>query len=624
VHSYQDWSKLVHPEDLPRIEAKRDEAIVRRLPFELEFRILRASGDTRWMQARGGAIYDKNGNPSRVLGINIDITERKKAEELLTRRAKEIAALQKTLLEITNSQDLSLLLQNIVIRAAGLLNAKGGGLYLCEPERREVRCVVSYNTRHNYIGTVLKYGEGAAGMVAETGHPLLIDDYRTWGQRATIYEKDSPFTAVLSVPMTWGGEVMGVIHVLDDVENRQFMESDLQLLEMFASHAAITVRNARLFEQAQKEIIERMRVEEELRKREKEITFIAENVPALFSYLDANGCYSFINKRYEEWFNIPRAQIIGKHYKEVLGESVSEKIEGFVEAALRGEEMNFEAPLPYSRGGTRWVLAKYVPDIDDQRKVVGFLALVMDITQRKQAERERERLFQQVESSREHLESLSHRLLDVQEAERRDLVRKLHDEVGQDLTALSLNLNIVQSIARSQLPAKMGTNLTTRMDDSMNLVEKTIERIRDLMVELRPPVLDDYGLTAALHWYGKQFSERTGIIPVIELEELVPRLPLPFETGLFRIAQEALTNVSKYAKAKHVVLSLDEVNGEVQLTIADDGIGFDAQNHQEPGAKPEWGLINMRERAQAIGGDLFVETAPGKGTKIIVEVRRNH
>jgi two-component system sensor histidine kinase UhpB len=144
------------------------------------------------------------------------------------------------------------------------------------------------------------------------------------------------------------------------------------------------------------------------------------------------------------------------------------------------------------------------------------------------------------------------------------------------------------------------------------------------MVELRPPVLDDYGLTAALHWYGKQFSERTGIIPVIELEELVPRLPLPFETGLFRIAQEALTNVSKYAKAKHVVLSLDEVNGEVQLTIADDGIGFDAQNHQGPGAKPEWGLINMRERAQAIGGDLFVETAPGKGTKIIVEVRRNH
>ena len=750
VHSYRDWSKLVHPEDLPRIEAKRDEAIVHRLPFELEFRILQASGDTRWLQARGGAIYDKDENPSRVLGINIDITERKKAEELLTRRAKEIAALQKTLLEITSSQDLSLLLQNIVIRAAELLNANGGGLYLCEPERREVRCVVSYNTPHDYVGTVLKYGEGAAGMVAETGQPLLIDDYRTWGQRATIYEKESPFSAVLSVPMTWGKEVIGVIHVLDNVETRHFMESDLQLLEMFASHAAITVRNARLFEQAQKEITERMRVEEELRKRGKEITFIAENVPALFSYLDGNGCYRFINKRYEEWFNIPRAQIIGKHYKEVLGESVSEQIKGFVEAALRGEEVNYEAPLPYLHGGLRWVSAKYVPSIDDQGKLIGFFGLVTDITERKhmeetlskskekfgelfdnapvgyfeydkqgrisnvnrteaemlgytfeemvgqpvwkfiveekvarnqilskltgtmsparglertyrrkdgttfpaliedrilkdsdgkivgirctiqditknkQVERERKDLFEQVRTSRERLRRLSHRLVEVQETERRDLVRKLHDEVGQDLTALSLNLNIVQSLVRSLLPVKMGTKLTNRMNDSLDLVEKTIERIRDLMVELRPPVLDDYGLTAALHWYGKQFSERTGIVPVIELEELIPRLPLPLETGFFRIAQEALTNVSKYAKAKQFVLSLDEVNGEVQLSIADDGIGFDAQNHQEPGAKPEWGLINMRERAQALGGDLFVETAPGKGTKIIVEVRRNH
>ncbi len=224
--------------------------------------------------------YRKDGSPvdvllaaSPILGgdeligivtVYTDITTQKRAKEMLRRRAEELAALQATVLDITTPHDLPTLLQTIVERAALLLNAPGGGLYLCHPGRGEVRCVVSYNTPRDYTGTVLKYGEGAAGIVAQAGEPLIIDDYRAWSGRAAAYEEEQPFTAVLSAPMIWQGQVTGVIDVLHDVESRRFTEADLELLTLFANHAAIAVENSRLYEQAQEEITERKRAEEEL------------------------------------------------------------------------------------------------------------------------------------------------------------------------------------------------------------------------------------------------------------------------------------------------------------------------------------------------------------------------
>jgi PAS domain S-box-containing protein len=208
------------------------------------------------------------------------------AEEAVRRRAGELNALQATVLDITTPHDLPTLLQTIVERAARLLNALGGGMYLCDPDRQEVRCVVSYNTPRDYTGTVLKYGEGAAGTVAQIGEPLIVDDYRVWPGRAAAYEEEQPFTAVLSAPMIWQGQVTGVIHVLHDVESRRFTEAGLQLLTLFANHAAIAVENARLHEQAQKEIAERKRMEEALRQRNRELALINRVSQALSSTLD--------------------------------------------------------------------------------------------------------------------------------------------------------------------------------------------------------------------------------------------------------------------------------------------------------------------------------------------------
>jgi signal transduction histidine kinase len=214
---------------------------------------------------------------------------------------------------------------------------------------------------------------------------------------------------------------------------------------------------------------------------------------------------------------------------------------------------------------------------------------------------------------------VSRRLVEVQETERRTLANELHDLVGQKLTALNINLNIVKSQSAPPMTAQIGA----RLEDSLKLVEETIESIRDVMAELRPAVLDDYGLTPVLRWYAEQFVKRTGVATTVIERGESRRLPAAAEEALFRIAQEALANVAKYARAEHATVTLDISPQASCLTIADDGCGFDPSACQRPARDHGWGLMIMRERAAAVGAELDVESTPGRGTRIIATLR-NH
>jgi signal transduction histidine kinase len=231
---------------------------------------------------------------------------------------------------------------------------------------------------------------------------------------------------------------------------------------------------------------------------------------------------------------------------------------------------------------------------------------------------ENARLYETLTQQREQLRALTMRLVEVEEDERQRLARELHDQVGQNLTALSINLNILQM----QIPEETLDQAHDRLRDSLVLVEQTTERIRDVMADLRPPVLDDYGLTAALRWYAEQFTSRMGIAATVHGKELVPRPNTSIENALFRISQEALTNVAKHAHATQVTVTVDADDAAIHMVIADDGVGFDPSSAGGPGEQCGWGLLNMAERAEALGGHCRVESQYQQGTRVIVEVPR--
>jgi len=214
---------------------------------------------------------------------------------------------------------------------------------------------------------------------------------------------------------------------------------------------------------------------------------------------------------------------------------------------------------------------------------------------------------------------VSRRLVEVQETERRALANELHDLVGQKLTALNINLNIMKIESAPSRTAQ----IDARLEDSLKLVEETIESIRDVMAELRPAVLDDYGLTPVLRWYAEQFVKRTGVATTVIEQGESRRLAAAAEEAFFRIAQEALANVAKYARAEHATVTLDISPQASCLTIADDGCGFDPSACQQPARDHGWGLMIMRERAAAVGAELSVESVPGRGTRITATLR-NH
>lgn len=231
---------------------------------------------------------------------------------------------------------------------------------------------------------------------------------------------------------------------------------------------------------------------------------------------------------------------------------------------------------------------------------------------------ENARLFETVRQQREQLRTLAVRLAEAEETERQRLARELHDQVGRNLTALSINLSLVQT----QMSEETADLVRFHLDDSLALIGQTVECIRSVMADLRPPVLDNHGVVAALRWYGSQIASRTGITVTVRGEEPAPRLDPLVETALFRIAQEALTNVVKHAQATQGTITLEIDDGTVRLIVADNGIGFDPAHLAVPEEHGGWGLLSMTERARAVGGNCRIESHPGRGTRVVVEVPR--
>ena len=297
------------------------------------------------------------------------------------------------------------------------------------------------------------------------------------------------------------------------------------------------------------------------------------------------------------------------------------------------DPQELEIVVERSDGVRRTVIAHPLPIRNLRGEIVEAINCLYDITERKQAEESLQLLNLQLESrvairtaelqdanmalreSRKRLQILSQRLVEVQEEERRAIARELHDRVGQTLSALNINLIIM----RGQILPDSLERVGPRFNDSMQLVGETITLVRDVMSNLRPAVLDDYGLEAALQSHMDEFTARYGIRVIFDRPtQPIPRLGPSIEMTFLRIAQEALINIARHANATQVTLSLWQDGSSVCMTILDNGSGIVSwQEANRPGSH---GLTIMRERAEAFGGNLKVDSVPGQGTKVEMSI----
>lgn len=213
---------------------------------------------------------------------------------------------------------------------------------------------------------------------------------------------------------------------------------------------------------------------------------------------------------------------------------------------------------------------------------------------------------QRLHTALSQVQATSLRVLQAQEQERRRVAIELHDELGQSLTALKINLQM-----GLRTSGEAAQELT---QDSLGIVEETLQQVRNLATALRPSVLDDLGLAPALRWLAEQVAGRSGFSASVFFERGQPRLHTDIETACFRIAQEALTNISRHAQARSVAIRLTRQGQRLRLVVQDDGQGFDvAAVHARASAGASLGVLGMQERATLIGGQLHIESEPGRG-----------
>jgi PAS domain S-box-containing protein len=230
------------------------------------------------------------------------------------------------------------------------------------------------------------------------------------------------------------------------------------------------------------------------------------------------------------------------------------------------------------------------------------LTLVSDITESRRANAD-------LQVSRQSLESLSHQLISAQETERRHLARELHDELGQVLTAMKIQLWSTQQTADAAM--------RSRLDESLSMIDRAINQVRNLSLDLRPPQLDDLGLVAALHWYLKKQAELAGFEQHFTTDPPDIVVSTDLATTCFRITQEAITNAIRHATPSEIFVELFRRDAELHLTIRDNGRGFDVTEADLRSSRGDsLGVSGMRERANLALGHLEVDSTPGAGTTI--------
>jgi signal transduction histidine kinase len=523
---------------------------------------------------------------------------------------------------LNSELSLDALLQRLVETAATLTGARFAALGVIDRSGRTLERFLTTGIdaeTHAAIGE-LPRGRGILGVLIREAQPLMLADIADDPRSVGFPRNHPPMKSFLGVPILQRGVAYGNLYLTEKEGGGPFSDEDLELTQLLAAQAAVAIENARLYESATRWL--------------RQLETLNEIGNALASEVELAPLLELVSRRLRELlgarlvlialpgpgndlvvaaadgegtYGLPGMNLDLDHSKmgRVLERSRSERVDSVLEdpevdqqAARRlGVHTGVYVPLVVGGRAIGVVVAhdRLAPDArftDDDVRLAEALAaraaIAVDLSERVSRDTVR-------------------RVVEAQELERKRLARELHDETGQALTSILLGLK----------PLEEATSGATQdaVAEVRELVVSTLQDVRRLAVELRPSALDDLGLVPAIDRLARSFAE-SGIHVDVEAHIGDQRLPEPIETTLYRIVQEAITNVAKHAEARRLSVTLTRKNGSVVAIVEDDGKGFDPTDTDSAGL----GLLGMRERLALVGGTLRIEASSGAGTTIAAEV----
>lgn len=366
-----------------------------------------------------------------------------------------------------------------------------------------------------------------------------------------------------------------------------------------ASVSQVQLRGSGLYIVILRDVTERKQIEVALRENERRYRTLFSKATDGILLMDAQGNVVDVNGSYASVHGYTIDELLKMNLRELDTPETQALAPERIRRVLAGETLGFEVEQ-WRKDGHIVPLDVAASAIDIDGKLY-ILAFHRDITERRRAEQELKR-------SQQALRGLSKAANEALEAERRRTARELHDELGQSLTALKMDLESL----RFALPPGQ-PQLEERAQAMHALLDGTIAATRRIAADLRPLMLDDLGLAAALDWLTQNFSKHTGIATDLVIDDSVAQVPEPIASALYRITQESLTNVAKYAQATTAEIRLERDGDWVQLTVRDNGRGIEAADQDKRGT---FGLLGIRERVTLLGGEVAIEGEPGRGSEV--------
>lgn len=511
--------------------------------------------------------------------------------DIIKRNERILATINEVCGVVNQSLELPDIVHQILSKVKEVAGAKASLLFLVDEKTQEfeLSAQIGLPDESDHTGIRFRIGEGCVGGVARSGEPVLIDDVKEDAKLFAVFAESEISKFMLIVPLKSKGFIIGCICVVRNTAP-PFSPEDVRLLTAICEQIGIGIENAHLYQ--------------EVRTSGQKYRDIFENALVAIFFHDLEGNILEANKAC--------AKLTGYKYEELIGMNIA-RLESSVtgkmaaemeERLLRGEVV----AQPYDirlvkKDGTECIISLTTQLITEKGQIKGFQHLARDVTERRRL--------------RESLDYYLRQLLTVQEDERKRISRELHDETGQSLLLLTQQLDQLSSNYRIGI----SETVRGRLRELRELVIRTLDDLKQLTQDLRPRILDDLGLVAALEWLGDSLNKQYGI--QAQVQEKGSSRPLSSESQLllFRIAQEALSNVRRHSSASMVDVTLEFSRDKTCIIIQDNGKGFKLPERLGDLAKTnKLGLLGMQERARLLGGSVTIWSAPDKGTKVTAEL----